>query len=308
MPFDSGLSTRGDRASSPVLDAGILPAAGPPAYARVHRRPLPVPAIVEGIKDSLTWPQLSSAYFDLRFDPASFEQREVEALLQQIDEDMLAISQFIGVPIEQRFVIYLLDEHLAHPPVPSTHSHVDSETGAIILIRAQKRSLYSNILVPLTHALCAMQQRRHTQSPGSALLSDAFSTVVNTRLSTHSEVFPFFGVEPDVVCYELYTRKAVRSLTECIAEPESCTLLERHVVVGAFLLFLGDQYGDPRLLELCHSSSSLRSTTFTRLYGATLAELERVWVDHLPASLVALTAEEREGAILHWDTMIGNYC
>jgi hypothetical protein len=308
MPYNSGITTRSERSPNSLLDRAVLPVSGGELVKHEGYGTSLGPALSQ-VVGSLHWPQKASRYFDIYFDPHTFETREVEALIPQLDEGLLAIGELVGREILEHYVIYLADERSPGFEGQVTTSCFDAVSRAIMLVRVPTRPLHSDLLIPLTHAMCStLHQSPAATRPMRLLVEDAFAAYVNTRLAPHSDVFPYFGVEPDVICHELFQRRAVRTFRECLAHPLACSALERHVIGGAFFLYLADTYGDERLLNLFREAAQPMPASFTTTFDASLEDLENVWMRHLPDSLVALTSEERELAILHWDTLINYHC
>ena len=75
------------------------------------------------------------------------------------------------------------------------------------------------------------------------MLEDAFAVFVSERLRENHKVFPFFGAEPNLITHYLLEKSAVRLLSYLWESKQFASPLERYVLAGGFLLYLGDALG-----------------------------------------------------------------
>ena len=186
--------------------------------------------------------------------------------------------------------------------------HFNIEERAFYLVESGARNVHSELAGLLTHAMRLSRYARHYHTtPGWAVLEEGFSLFLSERLSTQPDLFPFYGAEPDIIAHHLYRKHELRMPDVWNASPDALKIQER-MLAGAFMLYLGDTFSDDRVVTFSKSDDAITDETFRTFFNASLADLEAAWVQHLPLSLVALTADEQQSMVQHWDRAIESSC
>jgi hypothetical protein len=149
----------------------------------------------------------------------------------------------------------------------------------------------------------ARYQRHYGMTQGWSLLEEGFSIFLTERLALGGESFPLHGALPDVVAHHLIFDQK-HSLVDLWSKPRSEFSANDLSLLGAFFLYLGDTFSDDRVVSFSKSEDAITAETFSRAFGESLDELEYAWTQRLPVSLLALTLEEQEAMLQHWERAI----
>jgi hypothetical protein len=214
------------------------------------------------------------------------------------------IFHFTHESFTDRLQVYAVDQRATGLLGRTVSPHFNLEERAIYLVEGGARNVHSELAGLLTHAMRLTRYARHYHStPGWAALEEGFSLFLSERLSTQPDIFPFYSAEPDVIAHHLYRKHEMHLARIWNAEAGTMRVRER-VLVGAFMLYLGDTFSDDRVVTFSKSDDAITDETFRTFFNATLIDLQAVWLHHLPLSLVALTEDEQEAMIQHWDRAI----
>lgn len=141
-------------------------------------------------------------------------------------------------------------------------------------------------------------------TPGWAMLEDAFATFAAERIAHHRLTHPFFGVEPDVVAHHVISRSFLPSLSYAWQSVRFSSEIERRVMAGAFLVYLGDTASDDKVTAFSKCDDEVTSKTFELYFGKSLERLEDNWHSHLPKALLSYTDAEQQEMLSHWNGLM----
>jgi hypothetical protein len=256
------------------------------------------------LRARVQWAHRASNHFQLAYDRTAFSETRAAMLNESLEIAYTLIFHFTHEAFPDRFQVYAVDQRATSLLGRSVSPHFNLEERGIYLVESGARTVHSELAGLLAHAMRVVRYGRHYHStPGWAALEEGFSAFLSERLSTQPELFPFYGAEPDVIAYHLY-RKHAMSLSDIWGAPADGLGVRERVLAGAFMLYLGDTFSDDRVVTFSKSDDAITDETFRTFFGRSLADLEAVWLQHLPLSLVALTEEEQGAMIQHWDRAI----
>jgi hypothetical protein len=201
-----------------------------------------------------------------------------------------------------RYQVYLVDQRATPLLGRSVRPHLNREERAIYLVESSSQHVHSELVRMLTFAM-RESRLRSTPAAEAAILEDSFAIFLNQRLSPISEVFPFYGAHYDIVAHHLHSSQPY-DLVRLWESADGCASLHERVLSGAFLLYLGDTFGDSGVVRLATNNDTVTARTFDEHFGGPLSVLERHWREHLPVALLSITREEYDEMIRRWDETI----
>ena len=300
--------------------AGMEPAAGgqlvsAPIVSEAEHRPTrvitPKPQVAlsdQELRARVQWAHRASAHFQISYDRTAFSETRAAMLNESLEIAYSLIFHFTHESFTDRFQVYAVDQRAKGLLGRSVWPHFNLEERAFYLVESGTRSVHSELAGLLTHAMRLSRYARHYyDTPGWHALEEGFSLFLSERLSTQPDLFPFYGAEPDIIAHHLYQKHDLHVPDVWNASPDALKVQELILVV-AFLLYLGDTFSDDRVVTFSKSDDAITDETFRTFFGASLAELETIWIQHLPLSLVALTEEEQYAMVQHWDRAIESSC
>ncbi len=309
-------SNRNDRAEA----TGIEPAAGgqlasSQMHADLESRPARVittkPQVAlsdQELRARVQWAHRASPHFQIAYDRTSFSETRAAMLNESLEIAYTLIFHFTHESFTDRFQVYAVDQRATGLLGRSVWPHFNLEERAMYLVESGSRSVHSELAGLLTHAMRISRYARHYHTtPGWAALEEGFGLFLSERLSTQPDLFPFYGAEPDIIAHHLYKKHDLHLPSVWNASHDTLKVEER-ILLGAFMLYLGDTFSDDRVVTFSKSDDAITDETFQTFFGASLAELEGTWTQHLPLSLVALTEEEQSAMVQHWDRSIESSC
>ncbi|MEO6938897.1 MAG: hypothetical protein ABI444_01970 [Candidatus Kapaibacterium sp.] len=256
------------------------------------------------LRARVQWGHRTSSHFLIAFDRTLFQEVEVTNVIATLEESYNLIYGLTHESFADRYQVCLLDQRAVGLLGRAVQSHISLDERAIYLVRRPSSPLHTELVALLTHAMRLPRYVRHySVTPGWSMLEDAFSIFLHCRLTFRNDIFPFFGVEPDIVAHHIFSQATSLSLANCWCYETNSSNLLRYVVAGAFFLHLGDTFSDDRVVEFSKCDSEIGSDTFKGFFGLSLEALEARWVAHLPTSLVTLTSEERDLALQRWQQL-----
>jgi len=311
-PLDAPLETK-DASTSPLFTSPATYAAGTesePVLESVQTRvlsPKPTLAISDiEIRARVQWGHVFSPHFALYYDKLMFGENEIQTTIAALEEGYSAIFSLTHEAFADRFNVFLLDQRASELLGRTLRSHINIEQRAIYLVRTPTRSVYTELIRWLSHAMRITRYQRHYgKTPGWAMLEDAFAVFLNARLTTYTEAFPFFGAESDVIAHHVHKTTQVGSLKDIWLSPQFAGVLERYVLAGALFLYLGDTYSDDRVVAFSKCDGEITNDTFRIFFRKPLDELETEWINHLPTTQLSLTEEDRQFVIEQWEKIMG---
>ena len=251
----------------------------------------------------------TSSHFALAYDRVFFTDEQVAQVLSMLESSYSSVFALTHESFPDRFQVYAIDQRSKGLLGRVVRSHFNPRERAIYLSRTSTQPLHVDLIEQVAHAMRFVRYGKHYAStPGWSLLEDAIGVFLNARLTSHREVFPFYGIESDVIAFHLYDKKLVRPLHEVWKSLDHATTLERSVQAGAFFLYLGDTFSDDRVMEFSKIDCEVTNDTFRDFFGRTLVQLEQQWIRSLPHSLIPLTHDEQVQAVQHWMRSIENRC
>ncbi len=296
--------------------AGMEPAAGgelasapssPHGETRPTRVITPKPQLAlndQELRARVQWAHRASPHFQLAYDRAAFDESRAAMLNESLEIAHTLIFHFTHESFVDRFQVYVVDQRATGLLGRSVSPHFNLEERAIYLVESGVRTVHSELAGLLTHAMRVARYARHYHStPGWAALEEGFSLFLSERLSTQPDLFPFYGAEPDVVAHHLYRKHEMHLARIWNAEAGTMQVRER-VLVGAFMLYLGDTFSDDRVVTFSKSDDAITDETFRTFFDASLIDLQTAWLQHLPLTLVSLTEDEQSTMLQHWDRAI----
>jgi len=246
----------------------------------------------------------ASSHFQLAYDRVAFADKQAANLLETLEITYSLIFHFTHESFTDRFQVYALDQRAVSLLGRSVRPHFNLEERAIYLVESSSQHVHSELIKLLTHAMRIVRYARHyDQTPGWAMLEEGFSIFLSERLSMQPDVFPFYGAGTDVIAHHLYHSHRQKLEEVWNLHPHSLDV-DKLVLVGAFMLYLGDTFSDDRVVTFSKSDYAITNDTFHSFFGGSLDDLEASWIQHLPTALISLTEVEQEATILRWDRAI----
>jgi hypothetical protein len=294
-------------------DAGHVDATGgalverPPAEettTRPARVITPKPQLAlsdQELRARVQWAHRASGHFQLAYDRVAFNEKRAAMLNESLEIAYSLIFHFTHESFTDRFQVYAVDQRATGLLGRSVTPHFNLEERAIYLVESGARTVHSELAGLLTHAMRLTRYARHYHAtPGWAALEEGFSIFLSERLSIQPDIFPFYGAEPDLIAHHIYRK---HDLTLPVVWDASAGALktQERILAGAFMLYLGDTFSDDRVVTFSKSDDAITSETFRTFFRGSLADLEAAWLQHLPLALVALTGDEQDTMVQHWD-------
>jgi hypothetical protein len=246
----------------------------------------------------------ASSHFQLAYDRDAFADKQAANLLETLEITYSLIFHFTHESFTDRFQVYALDQRAISLLGRSVKPHFNLQERAIYLVESSSQHLHSELIKLLTHAMRIVRYARHyDQTPGWAILEEGFSIFLSERLSMQPDVFPFYGVGTDIIAHHLYHTYGEK-LQDIWNLPPHNVAIDKLVLVGAFMLYLGDTFSDDRVVSFSKSDYAITNDTFRSFFGRSLDDLEAAWLQHLPTALISLTEVEQEATIQRWDRAI----
>lgn len=253
------------------------------------------------LRARVRWGHAASQHFALSFDAEVFHPNETKTLLAQLEERYHQIFALSHETFNDRMIVYAVDLRSPSLLGRTSRTHFNLAERTIYLIRSGIEGFDAEMTQALVHAMRFGRCIKHYGiTSGWAMLEDAFAVFVSERLRENHKIFPFFGVEPNVIIHFLLERSAVRLLSYLWESKQFASPLERYVLAGAFMLYLGDALGDDKIISFSRIDDVVLSGTFQDYFGEPLTKLETRWFDHLPKTLVSFTEEERSESLNEW--------
>lgn len=268
--------------------------------SHLNAKPL-VPITDAEIRSRMQWKHTNSSHFSLSFDANSFQPKEAEILLHQLEDIYHHTFQLIHETFHDRLVVYATSLHSPSLMGRTARTHFNVAERAIYVVRHVGEDIESDLSIAVAHAMRFGKYLKHYGiTRGWAILEDGFAVFLAERMSRDKVTFPFFGIDSDFVAHYLKERQVVRSLSHVWTARAFATSLERHAIAGAFLLYLGDVMGDDKIVAFSKHTNEVTSATFQTYFGGSLDALEERWTEHLPRTLNAHTSEEHHEMLTHW--------
>jgi hypothetical protein len=266
----------------------------------LHKKPA-VPISDNDVRSRLHWEHTNSAHFDLLYDSQSFKSKEANILLYQLETAYHNIFYLTHEGFGDRFMVYAFDARTPALLGRSVRSHFNAGDRTIYLARTNSEAIEAELIMAMAHAMRFPRYLKHYGiTRGWAMLEDAFAVFLSERLRSDKPVFPFYGADPEVIVASLKEKSQVRLLTHIWPSRNFANGLERFVIGGAFLLFLGDVAGDDKIVGLSRHDEEVSGRTFQLYFGKSLETLEEHWQEHLPKYRLSYTHEECDEMITNW--------
>jgi hypothetical protein len=270
----------------------------------LHKKPS-VPITDNDVRSRLHWEHTNSSHFDLLYDAQSFQHKEANILLYQLETAYHNIFYLTHEGFGDRFMVYAFDARTPALLGRSVRSHFNAGDRTIYLARTNSEPIEAELILAMAHAMRFPRYLKHYGiTRGWAMLEDGFAVFLSERLRSDKPVFPFFGADPAVIASWLRERAEVRRLTHIWPSRNFANGLERFIIGGAFLLFLGDVAGDDKIVALSRHDEEVSGSTFQLYFGKSLETLEEHWQEHLPKYQLSYTHEECDEMIATWREQI----
>ncbi len=278
----------------------------PPAPHAINPRPL-IKITDTELKARVQWIHYTTQHFEISYDKICLHSVEIETLSHVLEGAYQSIFSLTKEGLNERFPIYITDLRSPSLMGRKTSTHFSAGERAIYLVRNTHESLDTELIAMLTHAMRFPRYIKHYGiTRGWALLEDAFATFLSDRLQgNHKHSYPFYGVEPDIIAHYLKEHAVLPKLCYAWHSLRFASELERRVLAGAFLLYLGDTASDDRVVEFSKYDDEVTEDTFKIFFGKSLEVLEEGWSEHLPKALLGYTELEYREMMEHWKKMMG---
>ncbi|MEI8133454.1 MAG: hypothetical protein WCH46_00080 [bacterium] len=276
-----------------------------PQRTAITSRPL-VKISDSELRARVQWIRHETQHFDISYDKICLHAVEIEAFSGLLESAYQSIFALTHEGFSERFPIYISDLRSPSLLGRKTSTHFSAGEGALYLIRNSHESLDTEIVAMLTHAMRYPRYIKHYGiTRGWALLEDAFATFLSERIQhKHRHIYPFYGVDADIVGQYLKDQAVLPNLAYSWHSLRFATEIERRVLAGAFLLYLGDTASDDRVVEFSKYDDEISSETFKIFFGKDLETLEQQWAEHLPKALLSYTEVEHRELMDHWKQMM----
>ncbi len=253
------------------------------------------------LRARVQWAHRVSPHFQIAYDRTAFSETRAALLNESLEIAHTLIFHFTHESFTDRFQVYAVDQRSKGLLGRSVWPHFNREERAMYLVESGSRNIHSELAGLLAHAMRLSRYTRHYDAtPGWAALEEGFSIFLSERLSTQPDLFPFYSAEPDLIAHHIYKKHDVKLPTIWNTDG-GMFKIEQRILVGAFILYLGDTFGDDQVVTFSKSDDAITDETFRTFFGKSLPDLEATWLQHLPLSLVALTEEEQHAMVQHWD-------
>ncbi|MBS1904910.1 MAG: hypothetical protein JSS75_14485 [Bacteroidetes bacterium] len=257
------------------------------------------------VRARVQWGNLPSRHFNVYYDRICYHEKEAATLAVMLDDAYRAVFAMTHEGFFDRVPVYLCD--LRSPSLlgrkAATHFNVGERS--VYIVRSMTLSAEAELIPMVVHATRFHRYLKHYGiTPGWAMLEDAYATFVAERIAHHRLTHPFFGAEPDVIAHHVIARSFLPSLSYAWQSVRFSSDLERRVLAGAFLVYLGDTASDDRVTTFSKCDDDVTSTTFRAYFGKSLEQLEAAWHEHLPKALMSYTDDERNDMLGHWNSIM----
>lgn len=253
------------------------------------------------LRARVRWGHVNSQHFALSFDAEIFHPNETKTLLQMLESRYHQIFSLTHETFSDRMIVYAVDLRSSSLLGRTARTHFNLAERSIYLVRSGIDAFDAELTQALVHAMRFSRCIKHYGiTAGWAMLEDAFAVFVSERLRENHKVFPFFGTEPNLIIHYLLEKSAVRLLSYLWESKQFASPLERYVLAGGFLLYLGDALGDDKIVAFSRIDDVVLSGTFREFFGDSLTNLEQRWFEHLPRTLVSFTEDERSLSLNTW--------
>jgi len=305
---DSADAVRMETASGGMLAGSAFPGensaslAGRPSRVITTKPPLPISD--QELRARVQWSHKVSMHFQVSYDRSAVSDFRAATLNESLEAAYSLIFHFTHEAFPGRFQVYAVDQRAKALLGRTMRPHFNPEEPAIYLVENGSRQMQEELVELVTHAMRLSRYARHyEQTPGWAALEEGFGIFLNERLAMQPDVFPFYGAESDLIAHHIYRSHSPKMSEVWNALPHALTT-DQIVLAGAFLLSLGDTFSDDRVVTFSKSDYAITSETFRSFFDRSLDDLEAAWLQHLPLALVALTEEEQDKMVQHWDSAI----
>jgi hypothetical protein len=254
------------------------------------------------IRARVQWGNLTTRHFNVFYDRVCYHEMEAATIAQELDDAYRAVFAMTHEGFFDRVPVYLCD--LRSPAIlgRKAQTHFNVGDRSIYIVRSMSMSAEAEMISMVVHATRFHRYLKHYGiTPGWAMLEDAFATFASERIAHHRLTHPFFGVEPDVIAHHVISRSFLPSLSYAWQSVRFSSEIERRVMAGAFLIYLGDTASDDRVTAFSKCDDEVTNKTFELYFGKSLAHLEDAWHNHLPKALLSYTDEEQHEMIDHWN-------
>jgi hypothetical protein len=258
------------------------------------------------LRARVQWVHHTTPHFEISYDKICLHSVEIETLSHILENAYQSLFSLTHEGITERFPLYITDLRSPSLMGRKTSTHFSAGERAIYLVRNTHESLDTELIAMLTHATRFPRYIKHYGiTRGWALLEDAFATFVSDRMQGNAKhSYPFYGVEPDIIAHYLKEQAVLPKLFYSWHSLRFASELERRVLAGAFLLYLGDTASDDRVVEFSKYDDEITADTFKIFFGKNLEELEEHWSEHLPKALLGYTETEQRDQLEHWKKMM----
>ncbi len=257
------------------------------------------------LKARVQWIHYTTPHFEISYDKICLHSVEIETLSHVLESAYQSIFSLTKEGMTERFPIFITDLRSPSLMGRKMSTHFSAGERAIYLVRNTHESLDTELIAMLTHAMRFPRYIKHYGiTRGWAILEDAFATFLSERIQGNTKhSYPFYGVESDVVAHYLKEHAVLPKLFYAWHSLRFASELERRVLAGAFLLYLGDTESDDRVVEFSKYDDEVTSDTFKVFFGKNLEVLEEGWAEHLPKALLGYTEIEYREMMEHWKKM-----
>lgn len=257
------------------------------------------------LRARVQWSNLASEHFTVYFDRICYHEMEAASLANILEDTYRAVTALTHEGFRDRVPVYLCDLRSPSLLGRSTKTHFNIADRSIYIVRSVSDAAEAELIAMVVHSTrFGMYLRHYGITPGWAMLEDAFATFITERLAHNRISHPFFGAEPDVIAAYLKSQTFLPMLSYAWQSPMFSSELERKVVAGAFLLFLGNTTSDDTVVAFSKCDDDVTSHTFETYFGKSLESLETAWTAHLPKSLLSYTDAEKQEMIARWNNVM----
>jgi hypothetical protein len=257
------------------------------------------------IRARVQWGNLPTRHFNVYYDRVCYHEKEAATIALMLDDAYRAVFAMTHEGFFDRVPVYLSDLRSPSLLGRKARTHFNVGERAIYIVRSMTLSAEAEMLPMVVHASRFHRYLKHYGiTPGWAMLEDAYATFVSERVAHHRLTHPFFGTEPDVIAHHVISRSFLPSLSYAWQSVRFSSELERRVLAGAFLLYLGDTASDDKVTAFAKSDDDVTSSTFSLHFGKSLEQLEEAWHEHLPKALLSYTDDERNEMLGHWNSVM----
>jgi hypothetical protein len=278
----------------------VKPEPEPIPKRALHEKPL-MPISDTDLRGRISWSHIQSPHFVLSYDATSFEQREADVILIQLETIYHDIFNLTHESFSDKLNVYAIDLHTPMLLGRTTRTHFNVTERNLYLVRTHHDTIESELITAMTHA---MRNRRYLEhygiTRGWAMLEDSFSVFLSERLRNDKKTFPFYGADPEIIAHYLKEHLPIRMLSHIWTSKQFANAIERYAIAGAFMIYLGDVLGDDKVASFSWHENEITHNSFHLYFGDSLEHLEERWVEQLPKAMHAYTEDERFEMIHCW--------